>query len=215
MTVSNLTLNKLSEGVIHLHTIGFKVVTANLAFGIDWSEPSNLQTYAEELRKLSDYYLNHPEIRPSDLLNVHIEDLVPGAKICTTRHCGAGVELAAYEINGTKYPCHTFAPVSVGESIAKKALNLTFEPIIAIDKFDQKCRDCVLANLCPNCYGINFSTTGNMYSKDESFCRLTKIQFLANAYLKYQQYLNHQLDLDESEEFRLLNNIRVIQEIEI
>lgn len=38
MTVSIKTLPHLSEGIIHLHNLGFKVITSNLAFGIDWSK---------------------------------------------------------------------------------------------------------------------------------------------------------------------------------
>jgi len=123
--------------------------------------------------------------------------------------------MAAYEIDGTRYPCHTFAPVSVGEEIALKALDLTFESEISIDCFDEKCQNCLLANVCPNCYGINFSTTGNMYLKDDSFCRMIKIQFMGNAYFKYMQYLNGLLTLTPEEEYRLLNNISLIQNIEI
>lgn len=98
---------------------------------------------------------------------------------------------------------------------SSKALDLKFEKKISIDFFDEKCKKCVVANICPNCYGINFSTTGNMYSKDDSFCRMTKVQFLANAYFKYKQYLQGLLELTPTEEYRLLNNISLIQKLEI
>ena len=215
MTISAKTLQSLSKGIIYLHNLGFKVVTANLAFGIDWSNNKNLSVFASELRKLADYYIEHPEIRPADIMSMQIDAINPKSRNYASRHCGAGVELAAYEIDGTKYPCHTFAPVSVGKDIAKKALNLTFESKVSIDKFDEKCQNCVVANACPNCYGINYSTTGNMYSKAEDYCKMIKVQFLANAYFKYQQYIAGRLELTPESEYRLLNNIKLIQTLEV
>lgn len=215
MTVSAKTLPYLSDGIIHLHKLGFKTVRANLAFGIDWSDEDNMFIYARELRRLADFYIENPQLRPSDILDLPIEDINPQSSNYTSRHCGAGSELVAYEIDGTAYPCHTFAPISVGEDIAKKALNLTFESEIRKTCLDEKCQKCLVANVCPNCYGINFSTTGNMYSKDNSFCKMTKMQFLANAYFKYRQYIKGILTLTAEEEYRLLNNIRLIQELRL
>ena len=215
MTVSAQTLPKLSEGIIYLHNLGFEVVRANLAFGIDWSNDSNVSLFASELSKLADFYIQNPQLRPSDIMDLPILDINPQSRSYASRHCGAGVELVAYEVDGTAYPCHTFAPISVSKDIAKKALELTFESEICMDCFDEKCRNCVVANVCPNCYGINFSTTGNMYSKDDAFCRMTKVQFLANAYFKYKQYETGLLELTPQEEYRLLNNISLVQRLEV
>lgn len=215
MTVSALTLPSLSQGIIHLHELGFETVRANLAFGIDWSDSENVGTFASELQKLADYYVANPQLRPSDILNLPIESIDPRAREYTSRHCGAGVELVAYEIDGTAYPCHTFAPVSAGEDVARKARRLVFEDLVSIEALDEKCRGCLVANVCPNCYGINFSTTGNMYSKDDGYCRMTKMQFLATAYFKYMQYASGQLGLTPEGEYRLLNNIRLVQGLTI
>lgn len=218
MTISSKTLSSLADGVIYLHNLGFKVVTANLAFGIDWSDNNNLSVFASELRKLADFYIDNPYLRPADILSMQIDQINPKSmkRKYVTRHCGAGGDnLVAYEIDGTAYPCHTFAPVSVSEDIAKKALDLTFEYEISVNKLDDKCRNCIVSDVCPNCYGINFSTTGNMYSKDDAFCRMTQVQFLGNAYFKYRQYISGLLKLEPEEEYRLLNNIRLIQELEL
>jgi radical SAM protein with 4Fe4S-binding SPASM domain len=216
MTISDKTLKNLAEGVIYLHNLGFRVITANLAFGIDWSSDDNLSIFATELRKLADFYIENPRLRPADIMNMQIDSINPQSCKYVSRHCGAGGDgLVAYETDGTAYPCHTFAPVSVGDEIAKKSLKLTFEYEVSIDKLDEKCRNCLVSNVCPNCYGINFSTTGNMYSKDEAFCRMTKVQFIANAYFRYRQYLSGVLDLKPEEEYRLLNNIALVQNLEI
>lgn len=216
MTISAITLPSLAEGVIYLHNKGFKTITANLAFGIDWSNDENLSIFISQLKKLADYYLDNPQLQPADILNMQIESLNPKKRKFIQGYCGAGGNgMVAYETDGTAYPCHTFAPVSAGEEIAKKALNLTFENEISIDKLDKKCRDCVVSSICPNCYGINFCASGNIYSKDDAFCRMIKVQFLANAYFKYRQYEAGTLKLTSEEEYRLLNNIRLIQNLEV
>lgn len=122
MTISAKTLPFLSEGIIYLHNLGFEVVRANLAFGIDWSNDDNLLIYSAELKKLADFYLKNPQIRPSDVLGLSIDGIDPKDRDYVSRYCGAGTELSAYEIDGTRYPCHTFAPVSVSEDIAVKHL---------------------------------------------------------------------------------------------
>ncbi len=215
MTVSAETLHNLSDGVIYLHNRGFETVRANLAFGIDWSNDNNLLIYSSELQKLADFYLENPQFRPSDILSLPIENMNPQSKNSLSRHCGAGVELVAYETDGTAYPCHTFAPISVPAEIARKSLYLSFDKEIPIDLLDEKCRNCPVSSVCPNCYGINFSSTGNMYSKSDHFCRMTKVQFLANAYFRYKQYRKNFLDLSPEEEYRLINNIKMIQKLEL
>lgn len=215
MTISSQTLPYLSEGIIHLHNLGFKTVTSNLAFGIDWSEEKNLSIFATELHKLANFYIENPQITPANIMDLQIEFIDPISRTTATRYCGAGVQMIAYEVNGEYYPCHTFAPISVGNDIAKKSKALAFEKKISLEKLDEKCRNCIVANVCPNCYGINFSTTGNMYSKDESYCRMIKVQFLANAYFKYKQYEAGQLDLTPESEYRLLNNINLVQKLEV
>ena len=215
MTVSTETLPHLSEGIIHLHKLGFTSIGANLAFGIDWSDDANVAVFSSELMKLADFYLENPDVHPSDILNMPIDTIYSGSRSYATRFCSAGVELAAYEIDGTRYPCHTFAPISAGPEIAKKALDIEFVDKISLDEFDEKCRQCIVASICPNCYGINFSTTGSIYSKDDSYCRMLKVQFLVNANFRYRQYLAGMLDLKPENEYRLLNNIALIQRLEV
>ncbi|MCL2023033.1 MAG: 4Fe-4S cluster-binding domain-containing protein [Oscillospiraceae bacterium] len=214
MTVSPQTLSCLSEGVIHFHNMGFGV-TSNLAFGIDWSKDENIETFAAELRKLIDYYLENPKVIPANILDMDIIAINPQSRSYASRYCGAGVNMVAYDTAGVSYPCQTFAPLAVGDDIARKSHDLVFESEISLDCFDEKCRICTVANICPNCYGINFSSTGNMYSKDDSFCRMIKVQFLANANFKYLQYLAGSLSLTQEEEYRLLNNISLVQTMEL
>ena len=194
----------------------FKTITANLAFGIDWTNDDNLAIFVSQLKTLADFYLDNPTMQPADILNMQIEAINPKKRNVIQGYCGAGSKgMVAYEIDGTAYPCHTFAPVSAGNDIARKALTLKFENEISVNRLDKKCRNCVVASICPNCYGINFCASGNIYKKDDAFCRMIKAQFLANAYFKYRQYEAGLLKLTPEEEYRLLNNISLVQNLEI
>lgn len=117
------TLPKLLEGIIYLRNLGFEVVRANLAFGIDWSDDENVSLVASELSKFADFYIQNPLLRSSDIMDLPMLDINHQSSRYATRHCGVGVELVAYEIDGTACSCHTLAPVSVSEDIAKKHLN--------------------------------------------------------------------------------------------
>jgi len=90
MTISAKTLPNLAEGIIYLHNLGFKVVTANLAFGIDWSDNENLFIYANELRKLANFYIENPQVRPADIMDMQIDAINPKSCKYASRHCGAG-----------------------------------------------------------------------------------------------------------------------------
>lgn len=44
---------------------------------------------------------------------------------------------------------------------------------------------------------------------------MLKVQFLVNANFRYRQYLAGVLDLKPEDEYRLLNNITLIQQLEV
>ncbi len=211
MTISRETLPNLADGVIDLHNKGF-LVSCNLAYGIDWSDSLNRGILNRELIKLIEYYLQNPDIKPCSMLEMGISNV----GVCTDtayRYCGAGISMAAYDINGDKYPCQFFMPLSVGAEKAQKARNIVFpKEVIPDDCLDKKCRDCVLKSVCPNCYGSNYASTGNIYKRDDSLCELTKITMKARSYFRAAQWEKGHLSLPEAEMQALLKSILVIQE---
>jgi len=211
MTVSKETLPNLAEGVIYLHNLGFKV-SCNLAFGIDWSDTENLENLQLELNKLIDYYLDNPEIEPCSMLNMGISNVAfSGNKYI--RVCGSGIDMAAYDIDGTKYPCQFFMPLSVGEKKARDSADIIFyDKEIPPELIDPKCKNCVIQPVCRTCYGANYASTGNIYIHDPSMCELTKIEIKARSFFKAKQWELGQLKLDKEEEQALLKSIMLIQE---
>ena len=211
MTVSKETLSDFAQGVIELHNKGFRV-SCNLAYGIDWSALENETILARELNKLVDFYLSNPQVEPCSMLETGI-DLVGLNQEYVSRYCGAGFYMRTYDVDGTNYPCQFFMPLSVGKEKAEDSLSIEFPSSIIPDSLlDGKCRNCVIRSSCPNCFGSNYASTGNIYKRDDNMCRLTKIIFKARSYFRAKQWELGQLQASPDDLDVLLRAIVKIQE---
>ncbi len=198
MTISQETLPFLSEGLMYVHNLGFKV-SCNLAYGIDWSNKDNALTLERELYKLIEFYISNPHIEPTSMLNDSIIKVVFEKKLAK-RACGAGAGMRAYDTEGVAYPCQFFMPVSIGEIKAKESLNIKFHgDILPEDKLFNDCKNCVIKSSCHICYGSNYASTGNIYKHEENWCKLNKIVFKARAMFKVKQFETNQLKGEEWE----------------
>lgn len=187
MTISKETLPLLAEGVIDMHRKGF-LVSCNLAYGIDWSDPQNTEILDRELHKLIDFYLANPDIEPCSMLEMGISN-VGGDETHALRYCGAGIYMRSYDVDGRGYPCQFFMPLSVGEEKAAKVKDIQFpNEYLPEDQLDEKCRNCVVRSACPNCFGSNYASTGSIYKRDDNLCRLTKITLKARSYFRAKQW---------------------------
>lgn len=213
MTVSSETLPGLAEGTIHLHELGF-TISATTGHGIDWKE-NDSEILAEQMEKLADYYMEHPELVPSTILNLEsIMDMDPYTE--NPKHfCGISAMMRSYDVDGRDYPCHAFAPLAIGEEKAEAAKNIVFPRTITRDMLDEKCRTCPIVGQCPTCYAINFSESGNIFAISDKACKIAKVRFLCNAKFQYKRYEAGLLHLTDSEELKFLQNISALQSIEI
>lgn len=211
MTVSRETLPCLAEGVIDMHSKGF-LVSCNLAYGIDWSDPQNTDILNRELHKLINFYLENPDIEPCSMLEMGIFN-VGTYEEHAVRYCGAGKYMRAYDVDGRAYPCQFFMPLSVGEEKAAAVSDIQFpDEFLPEDLIDKKCRQCVVRSACPNCFGSNYASTGNIYRRDDNMCRLTKIIMKARSYFRAKQWELGQLHETPDDLQALLRAIVKIQE---
>lgn len=210
MTVTETTLPKLAHGIISLHEGGFEV-SANLGYGIPWTDNAP-EILSGQLQLLMEYYLANPEIKPATIMNLAIMDMTPGSRQ-PKRFCGVGPYMKSYDVDGQAYPCHAFAPLCLGKELAEEAKKLDFSCPLTLDKLDEKCRECPVVGVCPTCYGINFGAYKNVYHINDDHCRMMKVQFLANAKFKYEQYVRGRLQLTPEEELKLLRNISAVQQL--
>ena len=207
MTVSAESLPYLSEGIIFMHENGY-TFTCNLAHDIDWSFEGNKEILERELMKLIEYYFEHEDITPCQLLNVPIHMIATVDPSESFRQCGAGEEMFSYDVNGIAYPCQFFMPVTLGEERAKEAQSLVFREELFREDFPEPCRSCVALGICQNCYGANYENTGDILKRDENWCELQKTIFKATAYFRWHLYKRNKLKCPEDE---IPYNLKAIQ----
>lgn len=185
MTVSDVTLPKLSEGIIHLHKLGF-LIQCNFAYGIDWTRQESQELLAEQLSKLVDFYLANPGVQPCEMMSMRMASIgacSPEGKRLTgagdggdKKWCGIGTDMVAVDIDGTEYPCHLFLPISAGDrSAAHKQFNFADPSGLQ----DSQCAECSILPVCPTCYAINALQNGHPARRDAALCALTKLRAAA------------------------------------
>jgi hypothetical protein len=184
MTVSPLTIGELAGGVIFLHKKGFKV-SCNNAYGMSWKE-EDFYTYADQLKKLVNFYIENPDIEPCTLMNMPIKNIAFKEK--ALKWCGAGTAMTCIDRKGEKFPCHTFMPSSGKKPDIEKMFNV----LQSDNLLDDKCKNCVIASCCPTCYGINFVESFDAIKRNEQYCIFSKIRAKAVSYMVSIMLTNRQ-----------------------
>lgn len=210
-TISPETIVTLADGVIHMHNLGFKNISCNLAVGVDWSSEKYVKILEDQLNKLIEYYLSNPKLKPCNLLDYKVENAAHPNNGKAIKFCGAGTRTKVYDIDGKVYPCQYFLPLTIGER-AKDPIDIKFTDIIDIKDLDKNCQNCIAVNLCPSCYGSNYQETGDIHKKDKDFCKLQKVIILANTLFKAKLWKLGRLKLEQYSEQELLSGIMKIQE---
>jgi len=195
MTITPQTLPSLASGVIYLHEQGFDV-TCNLAYGPDWSPTTLLKEYEHQLSILVDWYKNHPLVSPCTLLAVDLHEV---AYLENELHkwCGMGDQMVAFDINGIKYPCHYLQDMSSSTTPVEQLWEFDYSHIQF--ELGEECRNCILRNVCPTCYGDNFVSRGNFGKKEPGRCAYKKASALATVAVAYDRLLKGGVNLEAPE----------------
>jgi hypothetical protein len=201
MTVSPLTIGSMAEGIIYLHQLGFQL-SANLAYGVDWSDNKYEDILGRELEKLSRFYLDNPQYEPIMILNLALHKLIIRS---IEKFCGAGTNMEAYDLQGNKYPCHMFYPITQEDKSKWSQLDFTK---LHLDMYDQ-CYTKQYFPMCPTCLGMNINETNGKC--DPSICRLMQVYFKANAWFQAQLISQGRHPLKNKEQLRnIITGIRLI-----
>lgn len=182
MTVSPNTLPDLAEGTIFLHGLNYSPKNG-LAYGVEWPEDSP-QILIRELNKLILFYLENPNTEESLILKLPYRD------ICIRqRSCDAGKNMVMYDVDGTRWPCHMFLPMSIGEEKSKHVKQLDFSQSGTYDVYcDEECERCNIRRSCVVCRGMNFNEMGTLMGKNNDICALNKIIYRAKAFLAAEKW---------------------------
>ncbi len=210
MTISPLTVSDLAKGTIFLHRNGFKV-NNNLAYGFDWSEKTLLYALSENLNELSSFYQQNPQIEPCKMMSMNVGRCMTNVSDHSQKWCGCGKHLAAYDTDGSRYPCQMFLPDAPDPRVASQVAAIPFHDDATFQ--DEKCRECIILPVCPTCCGFNYNGSGNVALRDKRLCAAVKLIALWNAKHQFSRIITHGhgSDMDENAKFRLLKGIQKLQ----
>ena len=214
MTVSELSLPYMAESIAYIQELGFSV-TANLAYMIDWSDKGVSNILEEQLSKLIEYYLDHPDMPKIKMLDFDIASLsYPKEKEDVFyKFCGTGTGLVCYDTDGKAYPCQLFSKFVAGDR-AIRLEDFKYGTEIPKANLCNKCKNCYYQRICSSCMGSNYLSTNSCFTPDANRCILYKKMFKACAKLKALEWEKGILKLDKNEEQALLRSIAHIQKEE-
>ena len=217
MTISPLTLPAVSDGVRHIHKLGF-AVSSNLAHGMKWDR-ALLAVYRDQLQRLVDFYLENPQYAPTRIVNFNLRKLGmnaihPELTKAERKWCGTGDQLICYAVNGKTYPCQLFAPSSASPDVDKVSSKWDFTN--ADNFIDQECESCCLDGGCPTCYGMNYHETGNLFARPKDMCGFLKCEAVATSCLYGQMLLDGKrypavANLTDADKLAYVRGIEIVQ----
>lgn len=179
MTISPNSVHNLYADFLEIIDYGL-LPNPSLAKEVEWDLDIHLPIFVEQASLIVDYYLEHRQIMPCELINVRPSLFKQNPPLPRYRACGAGVNNVAYDIKGKPYPCHTFITDLGKEAPDNSAL---FEQLATNDglAISPGCANCIVYPACEPCYGLNYSKRGDMGAFDAVMCEFTKARVKLSA----------------------------------
>lgn len=209
MTLHPDTISYLAQSVQYIHALGLYPVV-NCAYGVSWTNKDVLIAYKQELLKLIQFYLSHPDIPPCSLLNENLRVLAYETNF--KPWCGID-KMTVYDTDGKSYPCHYFQDLTLGEMLSNTIPKFDTEKLL--DLMDPVCQSCKLISLCPTCFGSNYKTTGTFGKRDLNVCKTVQIQLYATSIFQLERIKKYGLEnlgLSDVEQKELCVGIKTISE---
>lgn len=195
MTISKQTIEYIYDNITYIHKLGFNIAGSNFAEGIDWEDEKYVNILIGQLERLCQFYIDNPEYKPAPIVNMPIHKCEETSEI--HKWCGCGEHMSAYDIDGKKYPCTFFTPMTFSMEQMASVLDTDFSnPNCFVDK---ECKSkCYLEPVCNSCYGANMLANGVINKRDRSKCKLTKIRAIYSAVLTAHRILANPEDTREN-----------------
>lgn len=205
VTISSDDIPYICESVLHLYSLGIRIVNINVVFENVWRPGDDLR-FEEQLIRLADKIIEEGWYKDY-VCSFFSEDIGKplDSEADNQNWCGAG-RMLAVDAAGNFYPCTRFAayslrskkPIIIGNISDGIDSNL-LRPFLALDRISQsqhECVNCDVASGCAWCQGENYDAadTDTIYQRSTAICKMHKARVRANNY--YWTKLFRKLELD-------------------
>lgn len=212
LTISEYSIPHLAECVKHIHSLGFqKVRGMNLAEGnFKWDEEKDIRELIKQLKELVEFYLENDQYY-NQMFDKQLQ-LCETKERIKVKWCGTGVSCLFFDVDGTRYPCSFFTPMTFSEKELDEILKIDFtnEELFA----NEKCfNDCYIYPVCPTCAGANYQTNKDFGVKNPIHCRTQKLISLFAADLQAKKIIRNPKIYDDSKTYYLINAIEKIRNL--
>ncbi|NIR04326.1 MAG: hypothetical protein GTN82_02750 [Candidatus Aminicenantes bacterium] len=124
--------------------------------------------------------------------------------------CGAGHEMAAIDVDGTRHPCHRFIPWISNKPAPKEDVNCqtAWKP--------DKCANCKLIPSCPTCAGFNWEINNDTGIRTTFHCESFKLEVMASCLLEWKrlkQKIKDLSDINEEDKIKMKMRLEAIWSI--
>lgn len=210
VTISDLNLGHLAKDIVFIHKNGFRMVGCNFASGKEIMDfDDKIEVIVSQLNILIDFYLDNPNIEISPLLNYPLWkcELKPQEP---QKICGVGENMVLIDVNGEKYPCSYFSPLTIPKSLLQ-SFNINYSDYnLFVDNDCEK--SCYIYPICRGCYGDNLVSTGMINKRSYQKCMLNKIFSKATAKLMAKKLLSKDLkDITEIDKYTIKAISQIIE----
>lgn len=188
MTIDPRNPLTFAEDIIYLHELGFRISGTDFAEGlhIDWDNMKS--DIIREMDKLFEFY-SASDIVPAPIMDMWIDNCAAIREPLDKKWCGCGTTMAAYGVDGKRYPCTYFTPLTFPKEKLELVKKIDFNNLVL--ESDSECKECYIKSLCLTCYGANFEMNGSPSIRDKSKCVIMKLRALYSAKLQISRLLEH------------------------
>jgi len=214
MTISEESVPYLAESIIALQEKGVRANTS-FAGGVPEWEPGSLDILRKQLDILADYYLEHAEATPSNLLSINLLPVLEDRKFMRAG-CGLGESRITYDWDGQRYSCHLISPLVLSkEQIQKYGQIKEHGQIKGYEQVGTRCgemnnhlcEECSLDGICPVCTGNSIRLFGKPDCREKSSCKTFKIQVMSACRYQLRAILKDPIlnssQIGSSEKYRI------------
>lgn len=212
MTLTDYSLNHFAHDIKFLHTFGFPIGGCNEFEGdFDWDKDEYIRSLAKQLKELSDFYVEHDNLEPNQMLNLHLE-------ACESKNrerrkwCGIGDGTVFFDIDGQRYPCSFLTPMTFSKEQIAELKKIDYKNV---DNFiDDNCFDnCYIYPVCRNCAGACYLTNGTFKKRVMSKCRTQKLIALFAADIQARRIVKNPENFDKKVLYTKIAAIKKIREL--